>query len=121
MSDYDEVFDEISGDDEEETGDLALLLEADGEDGDDDGDYDDDDDDMELRSVVMAKTDLIALLCLKVSERGAMVVRVDPRQESPVAQVYDDAEAAAKWFNRSIATSKRNGWQVLYDGEPAFG
>ncbi|MFN2455041.1 MAG: hypothetical protein ABR577_12555 [Pyrinomonadaceae bacterium] len=112
MSDYDEIFDEISDDDEEELADMGFLMD------DENGD---DDDDGALRSVVLAKTDLIALLCLKTSERGAMVVRVDPRQENPVAQVYEDAAAATKWFNRSIATSRRNGWQVIYDGDPAFG
>ena len=69
----------------------------------------------------MAKDGMLALLSLKTSEESGLIVRVDPRQSSPAAQKYDDAAAAGKWFNRSLATSKRNGWVVLYDGEPLFG
>jgi len=39
----------------------------------------------------------------------------------PSAQTYEDADAATRWFNRSLATSRRNGWSVVYDGEPSFG
>ncbi len=122
MKDYDEVFDEISGDEDEEQSESGLLMEPFEEDEEADGFEDeDDDDDAAIRTVVMAKKDLMALLCLKISARGGIVVRVDPREERPAAQLYDEGAAAARWFNKSVATSKRNGWQVLYDGEPAFG
>lgn len=122
MKDYDdEVFDEIGGDEDEEQSESGLLMEPFEEDEEADGFEDEDDDDAAIRTVVMAKKDLMALLCLKISARGGIVVRVDPREERPAAQLYDEGAAAAKWFNKSVATSKRNGWQVLYDGEPAFG
>ncbi len=123
MNDYDEVFGEtIGGDDEEEQNEIDLLT---AEDAEDDGyaadDEEEEEDDVAIRTVVMAKEDLMALLCLKTSPRGGIVVRVDPREQRPAAQVYDEGAIAAKWFNKSVATSRRNGWQVLYDGEPAFG
>ena len=76
---------------------------------------------VEARSVVLVKQDMIALLGLKTSSQGGLIVRLDPRQESPAAQTYDDAEVAAKWFNRSVRTSRKNGWTVIYDGAPSFG
>ncbi|HKQ51104.1 MAG TPA: hypothetical protein VJT74_01955 [Pyrinomonadaceae bacterium] len=88
------------------------------------GDYDeeeDEDEDAEVRTVVLAKNDMLALLSLKKSDEAGVIVRVDPRQPSPAAQRYDDAAAAVKWFNRSLATSKKNGWEVVFDGQPLFG
>lgn len=125
MNDYDEAFGEIiGGEDDEDQNEIDLLTANDEEDDDDGADYgadDEEEDDVAIRTVVMAKEDLMALLCLKTSPRGGIVVRVDPREQRPAAQVYDEGAIAAKWFNKSVATSRRNGWQVLYDGEPAFG
>ncbi|MGI8654955.1 MAG: hypothetical protein ACR2LC_07035 [Pyrinomonadaceae bacterium] len=126
MNDYDEAFGEIiGGEEDEDKTELDLLTMEDDEDDDDDGaDFgadDEEEEDVAIRTVVMAKEDLMALLCLKTSPRGGIVVRVDPREQRPAAQVYDEGAIAAKWFNKSVATSRRNGWQVLYDGEPAFG
>jgi hypothetical protein len=92
----------------------------------DDMDESDDEDDMdgesfEVRTAVMQKNDLLAILSLKISAEGGRIVRVDPRQPVPSAQTYEDADAATHWFNRSLATSRRNGWNVVYDGEPSFG
>ena len=81
----------------------------------------DDDEDAEVRTVLLAKNDMLALLGLKRSADAAIIVRVDPRQSIPAAQRYDDAEAATKWFNRSLATSRKNGWEVIFDGQPLFG
>jgi hypothetical protein len=126
MNDYDEAFGEIiGGDDDDNQNEIDLLTADDEEDEDDGADYGADDeeeeDDVAIRTVVMAKEDLMALLCLKTSPRGGIVVRVDPREQRPAAQIYDEGAIAAKWFNKSVATSRRNGWQVLYDGVPAFG
>jgi hypothetical protein len=77
--------------------------------------------DIESRSVVLVKEDLIALLGLKTSSQGGLIVRLDPRQKNPAAQTYDDRDAAIRWFNRSLKTSRKNGWTVIYDGTPAFG
>ncbi|HEY9404282.1 MAG TPA: hypothetical protein VIQ24_16615 [Pyrinomonadaceae bacterium] len=84
-------------------------------------DEDDDAEPFEVRTAVMQKNDLLAILSLKISSEGGRIVRVDPRQRVPSAQTYEDAEAATHWFNRSLATSRRNGWNVVYDGEPSFG
>jgi len=84
----------------------------------------DDDDEVvpvDVRTVVMTKEDMIALLGLKTSPQGGLIVRVDPRENNPAAQTYDDPAAARKWFNRSLATSRRNGWQIIFDGEPIYG
>ena len=85
---------------------------------------DDDDDDgvpVDVRTVIMAKEDMIALLGLKTSPQGGLIVRVDPRERQPAAQTYDDPAAATNWFTRSLATSRRNGWQIIFDGEPLYG
>jgi hypothetical protein len=92
----------------------------------DETDESEDEDDMdaepfEVRTAVMQKNDLLAILSLKISAEGGRIVRIDPRQRVPSAQTYEDADAATHWFNRSLATSRRNGWNVVYDGEPSFG
>ena len=112
MNKPEDFFDEIIGEEEayDETDEL--------------GDEEDDDEEepYEVRTAVMRKNDLLAILSLKISADGdGRIVRVDPRQSAPSAQVYEDAEAATHWFNRSLATSRRNGWSVVYDGEPSFG
>lgn len=80
-----------------------------------------DDEDVEFRTVLLMKNDMLALLGLSQSTEKGIIVRVDPRHPIPASQRYDDAAAALKWFNRSLATSKRNGWQVIFDGSPLFG
>ncbi len=81
----------------------------------------DDEDDVDVRTVLMAKSTMIALLSLKTSTHGGVIVRYDPREEQPAAQVYNDPSAASKWFNRSLATSRKNGWNIIYDGVPMYG
>jgi hypothetical protein len=115
MNDQNEFFDDVIGDELE-----AEDAEWDSE-PDDDDDDEEDDETLEVRTVVMSKNEMLALLGLKKSERGGLIVRVDPRESKPAAQVYDDAGAATKWFNRSVATSRKNGWNIIYDGSPLFG
>ena len=118
MDNEEDFFDDIISDetvgDELETNDAEMF---------DDDDYDEDemDDDAEVRTVLLMKNEMLALLSLKQSAEAGVIVRIDPRQPVPAAQSYDDAEAALKWFNRSLATSKRNGWEVVFDGQPLFG
>jgi len=78
-------------------------------------------DEVEMRTAVMQKNDMIALLCLKTATAGAAICRVDPREDRPAVQIYDDADAALKWFTKSLRTSRRNGWNVIYDGLPLQG
>lgn len=111
MNDQNDFFDDMIGDE----------LETDDAEWEPEQDDDDDDETAEVRTVVMAKNEMLALLGLKKSARGGLIVRVDPREEKPAAQVYEDAGAATKWFNRSIATSRKNGWDIIYDGTPLYG
>jgi hypothetical protein len=77
--------------------------------------------DVQLRTAVMQKDQMIALLCIKTASAGAAICRVDPREDRPAVQIYDDASAAVEWFTKSLRTSKRNGWSVIYDGLPLQG
>lgn len=76
---------------------------------------------VEMRTAVMQKNDMIALLCLKTASEGAAICRVDPREDRPAVQIYEDADAAVEWFTKSLRTSRRNGWNVVYDGLPLQG
>jgi hypothetical protein len=110
MDNQEDFFDDIISDEESEFDDSGA------------DEFDDEDDaDVEVRTVLLLKNDMLALLGLKQSAEAGIIVRIDPRQPTPSAQSYDDAEAALKWFNRSLATSRRNGWEVIFDGEPLFG
>ena len=53
--------------------------------------FDDELDDVKLRTAVMQKNDMIALLCIKTASAGAAICRVDPREDRPAVQIYDDA------------------------------
>lgn len=83
--------------------------------------FDDELNEVEVRTAVMQKNEMIALLCIKTASVGAAICRVDPREDRPAVQIYDDADAAVEWFTRSLRTSRRNGWNVIYDGLPLRG
>ena len=78
-------------------------------------------DDVSMRTAVMQKNDMIALLCIKTASVGAAICRVDPREDRPAVQIYDDPTAAIEWFTKSLRTSRVNGWNVIYDGLPLQG
>jgi hypothetical protein len=84
-------------------------------------DFDSGLEDVEVRTAVMQKNDMIALLCIKTAAAGAAICRVDPREDRPAVQIYDDPSAANEWFSKSLRTSKKNGWSVIYDGLPLQG
>ncbi len=91
-----------------------------------DGQQDEDEDGEEdgstvVRTAVLQKNDMLALLSLKATPEGGQIVRLDPRQRLPSMQRYETEEEALKWFTRSLATSRRNGWSVVYDGAPLVG
>ncbi|HEY6189101.1 MAG TPA: hypothetical protein VIW80_15710 [Pyrinomonadaceae bacterium] len=111
MNEKNDFFDDIIGDDLDAGEFESMSDEMD----------EDEDEPLDMRTVVMAKEEMIALLGLKTSPKGGLIVRVDPRENHPAAQTYDDPSAASLWFNRSLSSSRRNGWQVIYDGEPLFG
>jgi len=77
--------------------------------------------DVNTRTALLSKNDMFALLCLKTANEGGAICRVDPREGNPAVQLYDDPEKAIDWFTKSLATSKKNGWRVVYDGLPLEG
>lgn len=88
-------------------------------------DFDEDEEtepsEVQTRTVIMSKNDMIALLCVKTADEGGAICRVDPRESTPSVQLYDDPEKAIEWFNKSLVTSRKNGWQLVYDGLPLQG
>lgn len=73
------------------------------------------------RTIVLIKKDMVALLGVRTTDEGGLICRVDPREEKPSVQIYDDPELALNWFRKSLRTSKKNGWEVIYDGLPLMG
>lgn len=112
MDEQDDFFDDLIDTDEDADAIEPFTL---------DGDDEDEDETIDTRTVVLSKNGMIALLSLRTSASGGQVVRVDPRQTLPTAQTYDDGDAALKWFKRSVATSRKNGWDVVYNGAPLLG
>lgn len=84
-------------------------------------DFDTDLDNVLVRTAVLQKNNLVALLCIKSATAGAAICRVDPRENHPAVQLYDDPNAALEWFTKSLRTSKNNGWRLVYDGLPLQG
>ena len=81
----------------------------------------DDSEDLMFRTAILQKNNMTALLCIKSAPAGAAICRVDPREALPAVQLYDDREAAMLWFSRSLRSSRKNGWNVVYDGLPLQG
>ena len=106
--DLDEAFD--FGDDDDIAGELADLEDS-----------IDESRDVMLRTAILQKNDMTALLCIKSATAGAAICRVDPRETFPAVQLYDDRNAAMLWFSRSLNSSRKNGWNVVYDGLPLQG
>lgn len=77
--------------------------------------------DVTTRTAILSKNNMFALLCVKTAEQGGAICRVDPREERPAVQIYDDPAKAIEWFTKSLRTSQKNGWQVVYDGLPLKG
>ena len=122
MKDHNDFFDEmIDVDDEAEVEGEEFLDEDEEYEGDEDEEEDEDDGSEVVRTAVLQKNDMLALLSLKASPDGSQIVRFDPRQRLPSMQRYESEEEALRWFARSLATSRRNGWAVVYDGAPLEG
>ncbi len=47
-------------------------------------------DDVFVRTAVLSKNNMIALLCVKTATEGGAICRVDPRETQPAVQLYDD-------------------------------
>ncbi|MEZ5425803.1 MAG: hypothetical protein R2747_06035 [Pyrinomonadaceae bacterium] len=74
-----------------------------------------------IRTAILQKNNMLALLCVKTANQGGAICRVDPREPNPAVQLYDDPEKAIEWFSKSLRTSQKNGWSVVYDGLPLRG
>lgn len=81
----------------------------------------DEETEIKMRTAVLSKNNMIALLCVKTAEQGGAICRVDPREDRPAVQIYDDPAKAVEWFTKSLRTSRENGWLVVYDGLPLQG
>ncbi len=78
-------------------------------------------DDVQVRTAILSKNNMVALLCIKTATAGGAICRVDPREVNPSVQIYDDPQKAMEWFTKSLRTSRQNGWQIVYDGLPLQG
>ena len=88
----------------------------------DSGEFDDVElEEVNIRTAILQKNNMLALLCVKTATQGGAICRVDPREKNPSVQLYDDPEKAIEWFTKSLRTSKQNGWSVVYDGLPLRG
>ncbi|MDQ3180915.1 MAG: hypothetical protein M3Q33_10390 [Acidobacteriota bacterium] len=76
---------------------------------------------VQMRTAVLSKNNMVALLCVKTATEGGAICRVDPREINPAVQLYDDPEKALKSFTMSLKTSRQNGWQIVYEGLPLEG
>lgn len=124
MKDYNDFFDEMIDVDDEAEGESAEFLDEEDEDeleGDDDEEEGEDDGSTVVRTALLQKNDMLALLSLKAAPDGGQIVRYDPRQSLPSLRRYESEEEARKWYSRSLATSRKNGWSVVYDGAPLIG
>jgi hypothetical protein len=122
MKDHNDFFDEMIDVDDEAEGEGAEFLEEDEDyELEDDDEEDDDDDSTVVRTALLQKNDMLALLSLKAAPDGGQLVRYDPRQSLPSLRRYETEEEARKWYARSLATSRKNGWAVVYDGAPLIG
>ncbi len=122
MKDYNDFFDEMIDVDDEGEVEGEEFLDEDGEhEGDEEDEEDEDDGSEVVRTAVLQKNDMLALLSLKAAPDGGQLVRYDPRQSLPSLRRYETEEEARRWYARSLATSRKNGWAVVYDGTPLVG
>lgn len=118
MKDHNDFFDDIIDvDDEREAEEAEYADEAE----EFDEEEEEEDDSTVVRTAVLQKNDMLALLSLKAGDAGGQIVRFDPREPLPSMQRYESETEARKWFTRSLDTSRRNGWLVVYDGQPLIG
>ncbi|HYY94960.1 MAG TPA: hypothetical protein VE713_10605 [Pyrinomonadaceae bacterium] len=119
MKDHNDFFDDIIDVDDERKAEEAEYTDEAEE--FDDEEEEEEDDSTVVRTAVLKKNDMLALLSLKAGDAGGQIVRFDPREPLPSMQRYESETEARKWFTRSLDTSRRNGWSVVYDGKPLIG
>lgn len=75
---------------------------------------------METRTLLMKKNEMLALIGMMKSDQEATITTIDPRQERPLVKTYEPWIVAGE-FKKVLRLSQRNGWHVVYDGEPLKG
>ena len=75
---------------------------------------------MELRTVVMAKNDMLALIGMVKTDEESSITTIDPRREHPMVKTYEPWLVSDE-FRKVLRLSLRNGWRIVYDGEPLWG
>jgi hypothetical protein len=75
---------------------------------------------LHVRVVILKKLSMYALVELTTTTEGrARVMRFDPRQMPPVSiGPLEELPKVIEAFVVAIMRSKRNGWRVVYDGQP---
>lgn len=68
----------------------------------------------------MKKNEMLALIGMRKSEEEATITTIDPRQERPLVKTYEPWIVSDE-FQKVLRLSLRNGWHVVYDGEPLEG
>ena len=75
---------------------------------------------MEIRTLLMTKNDMLALIGMVKTDEQASITTLDPRREQPLVKTYEPWLVADE-FKKVLRLSLRNGWHVVYDGEPLKG
>lgn len=116
-----DFFEEFDNEFEDDLGEEFEMLDDDDDEDDFEPDYEIELTNIKRRTAVLTKNDMIAVLGVQTFDQGGTICRVDPREERPAVQLYDNPEDALNWFKKSLRTSKKNGWQIVYDGLPLHG
>ncbi|MBA2502286.1 MAG: hypothetical protein H0V27_05330 [Pyrinomonadaceae bacterium] len=75
---------------------------------------------MEIRTALMTKNEMFAFVSMRITDEGASIVTVDPRQEQPLVKTYEPWLVVGE-FRKVLRLSVRNGWRIVYDGQPLWG
>lgn len=63
--------------------------------------FDEFEDDVFVRTAVLSKNNMIALLCVKTANEGGAICRVDPREAQPAVQLYDDPQKQSNGLTKA--------------------
>ena len=75
---------------------------------------------MEARTIVMAKSDMLALIGMVKTDQEASITTIDPRREQPLVKTYEPWLVRAE-LKKVLRLSLQNGWHIVYDGAPLWG
>ena len=75
---------------------------------------------MESRTIVMAKSDMLALIGMVKTDQEASITTIDPRREQPLVKTYEPWLVSEE-LKKVLRLSLQNGWHVVYDGTPLWG